>query len=546
MNRSAGRTASQGSRHGHEGYKPTARALAACAASRAAVLAIALCSALALSVSSASAVVTQLPNGKKLSYGPLRGGLGSPNPLSRSAPIRASEKGNLVYHGGPIMPSNTNYTFYWSPEGSSAYPAGYTLGVNQYLEDLAKDSGGVQNVDSVATQYSDEAGEFVKYSSHFAEQIVDTEPYPPNGCSEAKICLTDEQLQEQLKKYVLEHGLPTGLEHEYFILTPPKVESCFEENGFECSAGSKNPFYCAYHGFFHTESKEKGPVIVYANDPYVTGNAGCDDGNHPNNKPSDGALEGGLSHEHNESITDPELNAWWQPGTGEENGDKCRTFEAASEYGTPLGETLEHASYNQIVNGRFYWYQQEWSNEGSVCKQRTAPSPPSVSKLSPKKGLPSGGTEVTITGAGFATATAVHFGANSASFKVNTSISITAKAPAGTNGTADVTVTSPSGTSAIVSADHFKYGNPTVTSVSPSSGSTAGGGTVTVTGSGFALGSGTTFKFGKVPESGASCSSTTTCTVKAPAASKAGAVDVRATVVKTSKKNPPGDRYTYL
>ncbi len=512
---------------------------------------LALCAALALGASSASAVVVQLPNGKRVGYEPVRGALGSPNPFARSAPIRSSEKGNLVYHGGPIMPSNTNYTLYWSPEGSAAYPAEYQSGVNQYLGDLAHDSGGVQNVDSVATQYSDEAGEFVKYASHFGDdpkvggQLIDTDPYPKNGCTQAKICLTDEQLQEELKKYVLEHGLPTGLEHEYFILTPPKVESCFEENGFECSAGSKAPAYCAYHNFMHTEPEEKGPVIIYANDPYVTGNPGCDDGNHPNNKPSDGALEGGLSHEHNESITDPTLTAWWAPN-GQENGDKCRTFEEETEYGTQLGETAEHASYNQIVNGRFYWYQQEWSNEGSVCKQRLAPNPPSVTKLSPKKGVAGGGTEVTITGTGFASATAVHFGALSASFTINTAISITAISPPGTSGTADVTVTSPSGTSTIVAADHFKYGNPTVTSVSPSSGSTAGGTPVTITGSGFALGSGTTIEFGKVLAGGVSCSSTTKCTATAPAAANAGVVDVRAIVVKRSKKTRPADEYTYF
>ena len=107
-------------------------------------------------------------------------------------------------------------------------------------------------------------------------------------------------------------------------------------------------------------------------------------------------------------------------------------------------------------------------------------------------------------------------------------------------------MTSPSGTSAIVSTDHFKYSNPTVTSVSPSSGSTAGGTLVTVTGSGFALGSGTTFKFGKVIAGGASCSSTTKCTVTAPASAKAVVVDVRATVVKTSKKSHPADQFTYF
>ena len=350
MDRSAGRTASRLSRDGHKGYRPAAPERHARAASCIALLAIALLAALALGASSASALVVQLPAGKRLSYQPLRGAVGAASPLAASGPIRASEKGNLIYHGGPIMPTNTNYTFYWSPGGASAYPEGYVSGIDQYLGDLAKDSGGVQNVDSVATQYSDEAGEFVKYNSHFAEQIVDTDPYPKNGCKAAATCLTDEQLQEELKKYVLEHGLPTGLEHEYFILTPSKVESCFEAEGFECSAGSKFPAYCAYHGFFHTEPKEKGPVIVYANDPYVVGNPGCDDGNHPNNKPSDAALEGGLSHEHNESITDPELNAWWA-SNGEENGDKCRTFNEETEYGTQLGETAEHAKYNQVVNG---------------------------------------------------------------------------------------------------------------------------------------------------------------------------------------------------
>jgi len=43
-------------------------------------------------------------------------------------------------------------------------------------------------------------------------------------------------------------GLPTDLAHEYFLLTPPKVEDCFEASGLECSVGSKAPAYCAYHG----------------------------------------------------------------------------------------------------------------------------------------------------------------------------------------------------------------------------------------------------------------------------------------------------------
>jgi hypothetical protein len=490
-------------------------------------------SLLALGASSASAVIVQLQNGKTVSYQPLKPGAGlsalSIEPLAVS---------NLIYHGGPVMTSNTNYTFYWSPGGSSAYPAGYREGVDRYLEDLAHDSGGNQNVDSVATQYTNGGGEAVAYDSHFAGAILDTNPYPANGCKKAPICLTDAQLQAELSSYITANGLPRDLTHEYFILTPPGVENCFTAGGAECSAGSNAPMYCAYHGSF---ASGKG-TIVYANDAYVTGVEGCDDGEHPNESPSDGALEGGLSHEHNESTTDPELNAWYA-SNGEENGDKCRTFATSSEFGTPLGKAPDGSRYNQLINGREYWYQQEWSNEGSMCKQRFAVGTPGVTKVSPVKGPASGGTVVKITGTGFAGITAVRFGAQSASFTVTSPSKITATAPPGATGTVDVTVTNAGGTSALSAADHFKY-TPAVTAVKPASGSTAGGASVTVTGAGFALGSATVFKFGSPKATAVNCSSSTTCTMLTPAHA-AATVQVKATVGGIVSPKSSGDQYTY-
>jgi hypothetical protein len=110
----------------------------------------------------------------------------------------------------------------------------------------------------------------------------------------------------------------------------------------------------------------------------------------------------------------------------------------------------------------------------------------------------------------------------------------------------DVIVATPNGTSAISSKDHFKYEAPTVTGVSPNTGSKTGGTSVTVTGSGFALGTtATTFKFGTVLAMSVDCISTTSCTVVAPA-HKAGTVDLKATVATSSSKaNPPADQFTY-
>jgi hypothetical protein len=57
---------------------------------------------------------------------------------------------NMDYNGGPVMPSNTDYMVLWSPTGLSAYPAGYVSGLKTFFSDLAHDSGGHQNVDSVS------------------------------------------------------------------------------------------------------------------------------------------------------------------------------------------------------------------------------------------------------------------------------------------------------------------------------------------------------------------------------------------------------------
>jgi hypothetical protein len=605
----------------------------ACPAGRGAghVAAIALlCAALlAIGASSASAVLVHLRHGREVSYQPLRGAAGALGPLN--APLDAFFS-NLDYNGGPLMASNSNYAFYWDPAGAPTYPAEYQSGIDQYFSDLAHDSGGHENVDSVSTQYNDAAGEYANYESRFAGAILDTDPYPANGCSRAAICLTDAQLQAELASYTAAHGLPRDLAHEYFMLTPPGVESCFEVSGKECSAGSSKPVYCAYHGYVVLGASQ----LVYAEDPYVTGVYGCDDGNHPNGKPSDGALEGGLAHEHNESITDPEPNNAWTDigGSGGENGDKC-----VESMGATLGSAPNGASYNQVIDGHYYWYQEMWSNQGHQCLQRLSfadvqpnatftsapgagnlisfdaggssapggvthynwqfndakngglsmpvetiaptvthtfpsygsyrvaltvfsgdgtssgtaqtlavgkPPPPTVTKLTPKAGAAAGGSSVTVRGTGFTGASAVRFGAVAAGFTVNSDTSITAIAPAGQTGAVDVTVSGPGGTSATSSKDRFTYAAPTVTAVSPSSGELAGGANVSIAGSGFAPGAGTSFTFGKYPATNVQCSSTALCSATVPAAAKAATVDVLATVAgKSSKKHPPEDQYTY-
>jgi hypothetical protein len=408
---------------------------------------------LAVGASNAAAVIVQLP-GRAIGYEPVPHAVAQPQVnSSRGKPLGKPPSSKLVeYHGGPVMSSNTNYALYWDPTGGPEYPSGYELGLNRYFEDLAHDSGGVQNTDSVLTQYKDSAGEFANYDSFFGGALIDTDAYPANGCSAAPICLTDEQLRTEITKYVEAHKLPMDLQHEYFLLTPPGVESCLEAVGHSCSDGTKHAAYCSYHSYISVAKT----TIVYANDPYVDG-TNCDYGEeHPNGNASDATIGGGLAHEHSESVTDPELNAWYD-SKGEEVADKCRTFKEATEFGEPLGKAPDGSNYNQVIDGEEYWYQQEWSNETGACEQRLA-QPPSVKKLTPKAGLMSGGTAATITGTNFVAPATVKFGVTPATeVTVHSSTSISVVTPAGAVGLVDVVVTTPAGSSAITNKDHFKY-----------------------------------------------------------------------------------------
>jgi hypothetical protein len=83
---------------------------------------------------------------------------------------------------------------------------------------------------------------------------------------------------------------------------------------------------------------------------------------------------------------------------------------------------------------------------------------PTISSVSPKTGPRTGGTTVTITGTNFVIGATVKFGTiAAASVTVNSTTKITAKSPVHAAGAADISVTTPGGTSATSAADKFTF-----------------------------------------------------------------------------------------
>ncbi len=182
---------------------------------------------------------------------------------------------------------------------------------------------------------------------------------------------------------------------------------------------------------------------------------------------------------------------------------------------------------------------------------------PTVTGIAPALGPLAGGTVVTVTGTGFATAagaTTVSFGANAAtavSCASSTTCTATSPAAPSPNGisTADVLVTVAGLTSAAVPADLFTYDTaPIVTGLAPGTGSTAGGDAITITGAGFDTTGNTTVTFGGVPTTPAgtfvTCASSTSCSVTSPAGT--GTVDVRVQDPGGTSAVSAADKFTYV
>ena len=303
--------------------------------------------AFAGSISDQPAAQAQAQAARPLGVVPVRGGA-QPSVPAATLP--------LVYHNGPVMHTNKVYAIYWIPTGYTV-SANYQSLINGFFSNVAADSGKTSNVYFSDTQYYQTSGRtktFISYNSTFGGSVVDTHALPASGCTDldTSVCLTDAQLQTEIQSVAAAQGWTANATTEFYMFTARGIGSCFDSTGASCAFTQ----YCAYHSWIGSGSS----ATLYANMPYAdTVSSACDAGQHPNNDDADATINV-TSHEHNETITDPQGTAWWDR-TGAENGDKC-----AWNFGTALGNN-GHGLYNQAIGTGQYYLQQEWSNFSRGC-----------------------------------------------------------------------------------------------------------------------------------------------------------------------------------
>jgi serine/threonine protein kinase len=172
------------------------------------------------------------------------------------------------------------------------------------------------------------------------------------------------------------------------------------------------------------------------------------------------------------------------------------------------------------------------------------PARPAVTGFSPSSGPAAGGTSVTISGSGLASAGKVSFGGAAGTITADSGTRITVKSPPG-KGTVTVTVTTPGGTA---TAGKFSYkasappppAAPVVTGISPNTGPAAGGTSVTITGKNLSNATGVSFG-----GAGAKITADSSTKVTATSPSGSGTVDITVTTKGGTSAKSNADKFTY-
>jgi hypothetical protein len=248
-------------------------------------------------------------------------------PTRRSKPAAGTATAPMTYHGGRLMtaPAHVYLVWYGDWSGKAAVPV---------LTDLVSGFGGSAYAATNAT-FTDGTGQHVTTDVRYAGSVVD--PYSRGHR------LTDAGVRTVVRRAITTGHLPVDADGIYVVLTSADVH---ESSGF----GSR---YCGWHT--RATIARSDLKIVFVGDPSTQAPRGCvaPVSPAPNADLAADAMASTLAHEIDETLTDPDLDGWYDRWFGE-NGDKC-----AWTYG-PLRRTASGAWANLHLGTRDFLVQRNW------------------------------------------------------------------------------------------------------------------------------------------------------------------------------------------
>lgn len=261
-----------------------------------------------------------------------KAGIIAPRGKPHGASLACTEPAcDLTWQGGPVQHSPQVYILLWGPNWTGSDPG--FADVYWMFDSLGQSN---DSWSTTTSQYCDSSGCPTFTGSVLAGAWQDSST-PPNP-------VTPSDLAAEADGLVSDLGITDTADAQIVVMS--QSGTCFSD-GFAGNCGSPGGGnYCAWHSYSGT--------VSYANVPYQLDAQGeC--GENWINSGSSGTYDGFTTvsgHEYAESVTDPQVNAWYDPGDGSEIADKCA-------WASPNGDV-------SLTYGSFAM-QSLWSNNAGQC-----------------------------------------------------------------------------------------------------------------------------------------------------------------------------------
>ena len=253
----------------------------------------------------------------------------------------------IMYHGGPVMTNaNKIVSIYWGP--STIYTNGPTPGtVGSGNNDYSLIGYFLRNIGQtpywkINQEYRDSQGKGVPNALYYTKYWAN--PSSPGSTP------NDDAIRNMIKSGFYTKYAPDQ-NTIYLVFSGPGVNL---GGGFGTTDG-----YCAYHNRFRYVNGPFVYIIKYAVMPYGASKPECTanliETKGPNPDHGADVEVSALAHELAETVTDPQLNAWYDMQTPkQENADKC-AWKFGNTYTTANG-----AKANIKVGVKDFLIQQNW------------------------------------------------------------------------------------------------------------------------------------------------------------------------------------------
>ena len=267
----------------------------------------------------------------------------------------------ITYHGGPVMPSLSKIVVIWYGNWAQSNATDTAAGQQIILDALyglaATPGVNDSNYSGITTGAASTLGVYSQSGGSFASAVSSPtliQITQPASSTYGGTTLTDSSVLNLVKNNAGATADPNAI---YLVLSSSNIN---ESSGFLTK-------YCGWHSYSNKIASGKSIKYAFVGNPNKSlGSCSYQTASSPNNNPAVDAMISVIAHELMETVSDPQLNAWYNSG-GSENGDMCGWTFGTTQTALSNGSYYNVSLPARSGGSRPYLLQRALASRDSKC-----------------------------------------------------------------------------------------------------------------------------------------------------------------------------------